>query len=85
MLDAGCDPRLPECDSVGCCVRQGESVRASFGRAALLREPITIQRGLCDFGLGSAGSARPIGDHLREYRRMCASFVPIKSERIVVR
>jgi glycosyltransferase involved in cell wall biosynthesis len=40
-------------------------------RAALLREPITIQRVVCDFDITGAGSVRPSGDHFRDLRRLC--------------
>jgi glycosyltransferase involved in cell wall biosynthesis len=40
-------------------------------RAALVREPIIIQKVLCNFDLSGVGSTRSKGDHLRDYQRMC--------------
>jgi glycosyltransferase involved in cell wall biosynthesis len=39
-------------------------------RAALLRQPITIRRVLCDFDMSGVGSTMSTGDYLRDVRRM---------------
>ena len=39
-------------------------------RAALLREPITIRRVVCDFDTSGVGSTRPLREHFRDLRRM---------------
>ena len=39
-------------------------------RAALLREPITVRRVVCDFNTSGVGSARPVGEHFRDLRRL---------------
>jgi glycosyltransferase involved in cell wall biosynthesis len=39
-------------------------------RAALLREPITIQRVVCDYDLSGVGLARPVREHFRDVRRL---------------
>jgi len=41
-------------------------------RAALLREPITIRRVVCDFDMSGVGTTRPITEHFRDVRRMWA-------------
>ncbi len=39
-------------------------------RAALLQEPIVIQRVVCDFDTSGAGSVRPIRENFRDLRRL---------------
>jgi glycosyltransferase involved in cell wall biosynthesis len=39
-------------------------------RAALLLEPITIRRVLCDFDTSGVGSVRPVREHFRDLRRL---------------
>jgi glycosyltransferase involved in cell wall biosynthesis len=40
-------------------------------RAALLREPITIQRVMCDCDATGASALVPLSEHFRDRRRMC--------------
>jgi glycosyltransferase involved in cell wall biosynthesis len=40
-------------------------------RAALLREPITIQRVVCDSDVTGASALVPLSEHFRDRRRMC--------------
>lgn len=39
-------------------------------RAALLREPVTIQRVVCNFDASGVGSTRPLHEHFRDLRRL---------------
>jgi len=50
-----------------------------FG-AALLREPIAMPRVLCDFDVTGVGTGRPLRDHFRDMRRICAihRFYPVR-------
>ena len=40
-------------------------------RIAMRREPITVNRVLCDFDVSGVGSVRPRSDHMRDVRRIC--------------
>jgi glycosyltransferase involved in cell wall biosynthesis len=40
-------------------------------RAALLREPITIQRAVCDGDVTGASALVPLSEHFRDRRRLC--------------